>query len=521
MAHSHPPSIRTAAAVLLLGLCAAFGTPGQTAAQVINPDDAEPALTLTLEEAMEIALVNNYTLQNARLDVASADAQVREAWGQVLPQVNASSSYTRNLKSPNPFAGSDAGDLFRNLGLVEWLIENEEARTDDDPTTVPISLQEFLDRMQPAPGAGDSDANPFNVPNQFSAGISVEQTLFNGSAFAAIQGAQRLKDINQFGADRQEQLLIDEVREAYYRALFAEEQARVAIQSVTRTQRTLEEVAQRVTQGVAPKFQRLSAEVELSNLETQLVQIQNQAALALDNLKLTLGVPMEQPIRLRGDLDAAERGTYLTVSVEDAVETALLQRPDLKQALLAVELREVDKSITQAQYLPLVTAFLNANYTGSVPDARDNAFFSQNYWNPGVSAGVRLTWNLFNGFQTSAQVQQRQIAIERAENELAQLTQAVQLEVEGALRSLKTALQRVQTQEQNVARAELNYEYAQARLREGVASQLEEREASEQLDQSRLNYLQAVYDYLESKSAFETAVGVPLAEPIDFRLTSN
>jgi hypothetical protein len=39
------------------------------------------------------------------------------------------------------------------------------------------------------------------------------------------------------------------------------------------------------------------------------------------------------------------------------------------------------------------------------------------------------------------------------------------------------------------------------------------REASRQLDQSRLNYLQAVRDYLSAKSAFEAAIGQPAGVP--------
>ena len=63
------------------------------------------------------------------------------------------------------------------------------------------------------------------------------------------------------------------------------------------------------------------------------------------------------------------------------------------------------------------------------------------------------------------------------------------------------------SQEKNVERAELNFEYAEARLKEGVATPLEVREASNQLDQSRLGHLQAVHDYLVAQSAYETSIG--------------
>lgn len=501
---------------------------------------AQP-VTLTLDEALQIALVNNHVIRSTRLDVENAEAQVREAWGTVMPQVDVQSSYTRNLKSANPFAGSEAGGLFASFGMIDWLAFNEDARTDEDPSTVPITIDEFRDRQQAGldeagVALGGSD-NPFSVPNEFQNGLSISQTLFSGAAFAAIKGAQQLKDINQRAVDRQEQILIDETRQTFYAALLAHEQMNVVEQSVTRTAETLEETTRRVTQGVAPKFQRLTAEVELTNLQTNYVSAQNLASESLDALKMQLGIPIEQPIHLRGELHADDPALFVNISAQRAVDVALDQRPDLEQAQLAISLRQIDRSITRSQYLPEVSAFANLSYIGRVPDDRSsvfsvegdpfsfreetNAFFSRSYWNPSVAAGVRLTWNIFNGFQTSARDQQRAIAVDKAEIEYDRLYQAVHLEVENALRDLEAARRRILAQEQNVEKAELNYEYAQARLGEGVASPLDERNASEQLDQSRLNYLQAVHDYLVARSAFETAIGMPLRADEALNLTSN
>ncbi len=501
----------------------------------------EGGVVLTLDEALQIALVNNYAVRTTRLDIENTNAQIREAWGEVLPHVNLQSDYTRNLRSANPFAGSEAGGLFSSFGLIDWLTFNEEARTDDDPATEPISLPEFGERQQQGLeeigasfGGGD---NPFSVPNEFINGITVEQTLFSGSAFAAIKAAAQLRDINNRALERQEQILIDDIRQTFYQALLAQEQVDVQRQSVLRTSQTLDDVAKRVTQGVAPKFERLSAEVELVNLETEFVQVQNQADQSIDALKMQLGMPIEQPLRLRGELEPGDAATFMNVSVDNAVDAALQNRPDLEQARLAIELRKIDKTITKSAYLPIVSAFANFNYIGRVPDDRSyiesdpddpfsfsqgtNDFFSRNYWNPSVAAGVRLTWSIFDGFQTSARVQQRQVAVNQAEVEFDQTLESVRLEVNTALRDLEAARRRIQSQERNVANAELNYEYAQSRLTEGVATQLEERNASEQLDISRLNYLQAVHDFLVAQSAFQTAIGMPLAQSSALNLTSN
>lgn len=522
-------------------LLAALVLPPFAAAQTFDPPQAGSPVTLTLDEAVQIALVQNYVVRSTELDLENAGAQIREAWGQVLPQVDVTSNYTRNLVTANPFAGSEAGGLFASFGFVDWLAYNERARMDDDPTTEPLPLDEFMDRQRQGMseiGAITGDAsNPFAVENQFVSGIRISQTLFNGSAFAAIRGARQLREINQRALDREQQTLVDRVRQAFYQSLLTQEQARVTLQSVERMQETLSEVSRQVDQGVAPVFQRLSAEVEVANLETQYVQVVNAAELSVDNLKMELGMPINTPLELRGDLSVPDLQRYVDVSTEDAVEAAIERRPDLEQARLAIELYRIDRAITGSQYLPTVSAFANLDYIGSVPSNRTaisadpddpfrftsstRGFFDSGYWNPSVAVGVSLQWNVFNGFQTSAQMQQREVAIRRAEIDFERAYQGVYLEVQAAQRNLETALQRIQGQEANVDRAELNYRHAVTRLREGVASPLETREASLQLDTSRINYLQAVHDYLVARSAFETAIGVPAGAPADLSFTSN
>ncbi len=512
-----------------------------TLALLSQPSSAQsPRATpvgLTLEEAIEIALVRNYLVRSTRLDVEEAGALVKEGWGQVFPQVSLNTSYTRNLKTANPFAGSQAGGLFQSLGFIDWLAFNERARTDDDVTTSPISLDEFFERQQAGLDAAgivlsDSD-NPFAIPNQFRSGVSVSQKIFDIRTFWGVAGAQKyLRAAREAGVERQEQLLIDQVRREYYQALLADANKRVVAQSVERTRRTATEAAQRVARGVAPKYQRLSAEVELANLETQLISASGQSDAALDQLKFTLGVPVEQPIVLTTGLTPADDAVLHTVATDNVIAAAVDHRPDVRLANINVELQRIQGKVARADYFPNLDAFADVSYIGNVPDERtftissasdpfsfsrgQNDFFSDEYWDLTASVGLSLTWTIFDGFQRRQRVQQRAIATEKAEIAHEQLVNSVRLEVEQALRDVRTARLRIASQEKNVQRAELNYDYASARLREGVASPLEEREASELLDQSRLSYLQAVFDFNSALSRLEAATGtVKLTRPED------
>jgi len=497
---------------------------------------------LSLRDAVQIALRENYDLRRAELDVRTARAQVKEARGSVYPRVDVSGSYTRNIVQANPFAGSDVSSFLGGGGQGDWVAFNERARQDGDPSTEPITFNEFLRRQEEAreeAGVSFADTgNPFGVDNEFLGSVQLTQTLYDKSAFSALRGAQQFQDVSRRRLDRQVQTVANDVYEAFYAALLAEEQVRVLQQRTDRTEQTLQEVSARVRRGVAPKLQRMSTEVELSNLRTELIQAQNDAGLALDRLKVALGLSVDANIQLDGALETDSQDLFINTSQQEALSRAMQQRPDLERARLAIDLREIERQTIEAQYYPTLEAVATFSYSGRVPDNREQiltdptdpffydslqrGFFDDSYWNPTLSAGLQMSWNVFNGFQTTARMEQQTIEITQAELQRDQLQQSIELEVSSALRRLETARRRIQSQRETVQNAETNYEFTERRLDEGVSSALELREASDQLDRSRLNYLQAVYDYLVARSDLETAVGAPLTPATeDYEMTAR
>ena len=504
-----------------------------------HPEANEP-LVLTLTDAVRTALERNLDLRGAQLNLRDADAQVREAWGNLYPSLNLTGSYTRNVVTANPFAGSDAANLIGGGGQTEWLAFNERRRLDGNASTGPVSYPAFQQRQQDSLAAagispGGGGGNPFGVDNQFQGGLQLTQTLYSKQAFASVKGAQQFKDVRRYARDRRVQETTNEVVTAFYQALLAQERARVLEKRVERAEETLQEVSTRVEGGVVPKAQRLGAEVERSNARTQQIQARNGARLARDNLKRTIGLSPQRPIELRGSLedqreDGLQQISTETISMSKAIDQAIENRPDLKRARLNEELREIEKEASRAAFFPRVEAVANFNYSGRVPDDRSRVqttnpkdptdpfyfrqqqrdFFSDDFWNPSFSVGLQLNWNLFSGFQRSSRVQQAEIQRKRARLQRERLRRAVTVEVRSALRDLEDARERIASQETTVRRAEQNYEHVSERAEQGVASPVELREASDQLDQSRLNYLQAVHDYLVARSDLETALGQPL-----------
>lgn len=520
------PSILARGALAIASITIALparAAPGEAS----KPSTVAP-VEVGLEEAVEIALERSYRIQQAKLTYKDAEALTDASYWQVWPTVDASAGYTRNLLVPNPFAGTGAGSLFDGFDALGWLAYNETARTVPDSGLTPITLQDYQDRQragQIAAGINpDANTNPFFVGNQFTAGVSVSQVLYNGAVFSGIKGSERFLETSEAQVDVEAQQVVAYTARVFYAALLAQEQTKILDKSVARSRDTVAETTKRVSQGVLPQFSQLSAEVELANKETELFRARNLATASMDILKMALGIPPAQALRLRGEL-SLEGAPGEVLPADEALTRAMTQRPDLKQARLQVEVLEIQEDVTWAEYLPIVQAVASLTLLGSVPDDRTvvsqagddpfayttskNSFFADPYWNPSASVGLTVTWNIFNGFRTSKNLERNQVSTSKARLTLQEMEDQVRIQVEQALRDLDTARQQIATQERNIERAELNYSHAEIRVREGVSTQLELREASQQLDQSRFAYRQAIHDYLVARVSYDVAIGEP------------
>lgn len=515
--------LRGVAALTLLGLGA-----GPAGAQPPSADEApaaaEPApapgagaTPLTLGEAIQLALEQSFALRLARQDLEVARGQIDEAYSSVYPQVDLTARYVRTIETPSPFAGSDAEGLFSGFSAIGWLAFNENTRLAGGQ---PLTLDEYLtgcDAGTLPPQAGcpqadvGGDENPFLIPNQVTATIAISQILYSGQAFAGIRAAE-VFERQQLESIRRESLsVVGDVARAYYRARLAEAQAAVTRKSAERLRETLDEITRRVERGILPQFQQLSTEVEVANLESRLLQAETGAADAVDALELTVGLPVDGAVALRTPLDLPAEPVQI-VELEQAMRIAERQRADLAQLSETRSLLRAQREVAEAAYLPTVSAFANVGVVGNVPDDTDGGPFAEDYWGPSINAGVQLSWNLFAGFATRAQLRQRQAELDKIEVQIEQARAGVRLELSRAIRAVHSAQRRLDAQTRTVERAELNFRHAEARVREGVSSAMELREASQQLDEARLNRLQALHDLLLAYIDYEVAIGTPPAE---------
>ncbi len=448
----------------------------------------------SLQQAIGIALDNNRDLQRAQLSLMTANEQVREAWGTLLPTVDASVGYQRNLAVQETF--------------VPAVIVDPDA---DPGELIPVR---------------------FGADNNWSAWLFVTQPIFDASAFVGVGTAGRFRSLEEESVRGQAQQVASQVRRTYYRALLAREDLRLIEESIARTEQTLRETRGLFNAGLASSYDVLRLEVRLANLRPNLKRAGNMAAVAERELSVEMGLDEVTPVRVAGnlhDMNLASIGSNeganqqllrmvglqdaLDVSVETMFEMASRNRSDLRQAQLNYELENARYKYEQTTRLPRINAFFNAGIIAA--QNGDPRFFGggPQYRTNGAVLGVSVEIPLFQGFQRSARVQQRKLGREQARVQMDLLERQAVNQIRTAFEALEEARERADAQRWAVDEAGRGFEIVTAQYLAGLSSQLDVTEGEVLLRESEFNYAQAVFDYLIAQADLDVAIGVvPLVD---------
>ena len=455
----------------------------------------EPDQIWDIDRAVEIALRNNRNLQISRLDLATAEKQVKEAYGSLVPEIDGNVGYQRNLQVPSTYL---PGSII-------------------DPGLPPDSLVPVQ----------------FGADNVWTAGITLNQPLFDAALFTGVSTAGQFRGYQREVLRGSAQAIATNVRIAYLNVLVAREGHRVTLNSVERTLGTLEETSALNRAGLASDYDVLRLEVQLANIAPNLRRTANAVRQAERTLAIEMGLPrVEQAgaagslaeidlesIAANGDanrliLEFSGTGDVETGDADSLLNVARSQRSDLRQVELQKELEEARVKVQRAELFPTLSAFLNYNVF-----AQENGslnFFGVTGGRATSSAvGLQVDVPIFSGLRRWNRVEQRQIAVRQVEEQLADLNQRVENDVRSTIDRMLEAKARAYAQRTAVRQAQRGFDIVTREYLAGTRTRLEVTEADVSLRESELNYAEAVYDYLVAKAQLDYAVGtVPAVEPV-------
>lgn len=284
----------------------------------------------------------------------------------------------------------------------------------------------------------------------------------------------------------------------YYRILQTANQVTVSEEQVKTLQEHLRIVNAQFKAGTVAKADVLTTEVRLANAQQTLISYRNNYDIAMATLCNYLLLPVDTVVR------PPEQLTYnkYNLNLTNCTAYAMDNRPDCAAADYEVKQAESNKRAAKAGLKPQVNAVASGSVTGNKPF--DNNLSDQ--W----TAGINASWNIFDGGLTSAQVNEADAALIRAQENAAATREQVQLDVRTAYLSLMSAEKNIATTKLAIASAEEDYRIAQVRYAAGVGTNLDVMDASDKLTQAKMNYYSALYEYNTAKASLDKAMGIPI-----------
>ncbi|HRT28215.1 MAG TPA: TolC family protein [Kiritimatiellia bacterium] len=330
-----------------------------------------------------------------------------------------------------------------------------------------------------------------------SANISFRQPLFRGGgATATLRAAKLFAFWSDESVRDTIQTVIKQVTTAYYTALLADNLCQVNRDAVVSAEAHLSDVRVKRVNGVASKYDELRAQVDVANFRAELIRQENNLVLAKTSLLRTLGTATDAPLALADQLLHAPVKTTL----EEAIETAYANRPDLYMAELNIRMQREQVRALQGTYLPEIDLAFSAG--------TDRARDGDDEWAGTQRAALELNWSIFDGFGREGELIAAKAKLRQREIELKSVEEDVFLDVQQALLNLKNAEEYVESQRLNLQHAEEGLRLAMTGYREGVNTEVEVVDARSSLTEARGNHYRALFDHCMARLSLEQATGL-------------
>jgi outer membrane protein TolC len=410
----------------------------------------EAVRTLTLDQALQIALEKNRDVQKAEEYRNWVQGKYVEERAAALPQLSATAYGQRQHDESLRGLYGQYGDLFP----VQQDVRSGE--------------------------------------------IGLSQALYTwGQVGAAIRAAKVGMLTAEEGLRQSRQAALRDVSAAFYDVLLSKEVLAIARQNLDQKERHSQEAQKRFALGTATDYDVLAARVAVENARPEVIRADNAVRLARLRLGFLLAESQE-PVDAEGELAAPSQPAP---DYGEALATALRSRPDLRSLEQTKEIYGELVKIARAGDKPRLdfkAGFGSRKYLVGDLDSHGKT------WN----AGIYLSFPFFDGMRTRGRVLQARSGLTTADIELQKARDQTALQVQGALDQLDEAAEVVKAIEGTVAQAERLLSMAEKGFEYGVKTRLDVDDAELALVQARGSLARARRDYLVALVNLQWAQGV-------------
>ena len=422
--------------------------------------DAQP-WSLTLQQAVTIALEKNPQRKAAIADTKAASAGVRGARSFLMPHLNFSETATRGDDPVYVFGSRLRQQRFTNADFALNKLNS------------PLPLGNFATRF----------GGSWNLFDSFASWHAVNQ-------------AKQMNEAAGHQLDRTDQEIVFRVVSSYYDALLAAKQLEVAEQSVKTAQAIMDRSQTRFDSGLTVESDLLTAKVRMAARQQEMIRARNALEEARAELNTAMGIAIDSSFQLTEGL---AESTLPIPTMQEVEKQALTNRPDLKRIASEEAAQRQSVSIAKASFGPRVNAFAGWEM--------DNPTFVAGGGGNNWLGGIEVQFDIFQGGAKRAELS-RQRALEEKVVAMKQAAgDAVRLEVRRAYYETDANRQQIEVSRAAIAQARESLRINQDRYDSGLTTITDLLGAEEAARRSQTDYWEAVYRFHTSYANLELASG--------------
>jgi len=428
----------------------------------VRPQTADTAARhITLAEAVQLALKQNHVVRIAELQVEEKQHAKEVARSGYFPSVtNESRVFT---VTDTQFIQIPAG----KFGTVDGApVPTQPATINQGGKTFVTSgtmlsqpLTDLFTRVKPANDAAQAEVNASRADaqeTQNEVALKVHQIYY--------------------------QLLVAQLRRSATTAKIRADQGLEGerVEQVKYGSELNEALIETRAQVLEAKQDLLTTELQISDLTMQLDDV--------------MGLPVTTQLTLDSEVPAVQE----TCAREECVKIALESHPEVVAAREEVKKASAGVRSAKADYFPDVVGFARYSYQNDVP------FLARNFGTFGAS----LNYDIFDGGKRHAALGESNSKLAQARENLARVTDNVELGVETALNKLDRTKEMVDVSEQVVALRDESSRVTTQELSKGEALQSQADAAAAQDLDAKALLLQAQLGYVQAHDELLRAMGV-------------
>ena len=415
----------------------------------------QSALTLTLEQALEIALSESPTIKVAEQEIEIKRYAKQETYSSLIPRFDATAQYQRVLAKQT---------MSMDLG-------------------------------------GQTQTIKVGSDNSFNGGITASMPIVNAQLWESLK-VSVADVVLAIEKARSSQIdMIEQVSKAYFSILLAKESLVVYQRVYDNAVENNKNIKKRYDVGSVSEYDYISSNVSVQNAIPNLIEAQNSVVLALWQLKALLGIDLKKNIDVVGTLkDYESQMNYAhTIDQLDLSNNSSLKQLDIQENML-------ESAVKIAKLANVPTLSVNAAYLYTAL-GNDGKFFVGKAWNPYSYAGVQLNIPIFAGLQRRSAIRQSQLNLSNLQLQRENAERQLQVAVVQSLNNMQTNVKKFSAAAATVGQAQRGYEIAVKRYEIGRGTLVDVDNSQLALTQAELGRNSAIYNFMISKIALDKILG--------------